>query len=146
MIRHVLVAIDPSNTAQRALEEAIELARGLRAELTVATVTPRLPAVAYRTGVDVGSLERDLEGESEELLRAAVASVPDDVTVRHVRRHGAPAEELLKLLDEVHPDVIVLGSRRRGRFASNVLGSVAASIHFNSTVPLLSIPPVEDDA
>lgn len=145
MIRHVLVAIDPSNTARRALEEAIGLAQGLRAELTIATVTPRLPAVAYRSGVDVAQLETDLEQESEALLRDAVASVPDDVAVRHVRRHGAPADELLKLLDEVHPDVIVLGSRRRGRFASNVLGSVAASIHFNSAVPLLSIPPVADD-
>ena len=146
MIRHVLVAIDPSQTAQRALREAIDLAEGLHAELTIATVVPRLPAVAYRTGVDVAALEGEIEQESEGLLREAVESVPEGISVRHVRRHGAPVEELLKVIEEVQPDVVVLGSRRRGRLASNVLGSVTASIHFHTDVPLLSIPPVEDEA
>ena len=146
MINKVLVSIDPSPTAARALETAADLARGLHAQLTVMTVVPGLPAVAYQVAVDTSELERDIEQESQKLLREAVDGLPDDLGVGHVLRHGHAAEEILKELDEGGHDLLVMGSRGRGRLASNVLGSVSAAVHFHSHVPVLTVPPEGDAA
>jgi len=65
MFRDILVAIDGSETAQRALEAAGELAQALHSRLTIIAVAPQVPPYAYRAGVDVGALEEEASKETE---------------------------------------------------------------------------------
>ena len=53
MFRDILVAIDGSETAQRALEAAGELAEALNSRLTIIAVAPQVPPYAY---VEIGDL------------------------------------------------------------------------------------------
>ena len=144
MIANVLVAIDPSPTARQALDTAVELAQGLNAKLTVMTVVPGLPGIAYQVAVDISELERDIEAESAKLLREAVDALPSELGVQHVLRHGHAAEEIVAQLEEGGHDLLVMGSRGRGRLASEVLGSVSAAVHFHAHVPVLTVPPAAD--
>lgn len=144
MFRNILVAIDGSATAQRALEHAIDLADALHARLTVVTVAPEIPAFAAAAAVDIRALEKASEDEADRRLRAAVELVPDSVSVTTILRHGSPAREILAVSKDENYDLIVMGSRGRGRLASNVLGSVAGDTHFGSPLPLLVIHPVTE--
>jgi nucleotide-binding universal stress UspA family protein len=141
VFRHLLVAIDGSPTAQRALEHAIDLAGALNALLTIVTVAPEVPPYALSAPIDVGALERAAEDEGARRLREALEHVPDSISVRTILRHGSAAKEILAVTREGDYDLLVMGSRGRRRLASNVLGSVAADVHFGTSLPMLVIHP-----
>jgi len=143
--RNILVAIDGSPTASRALDHAGELAQALHAKLTVMSVVPSVPGYAYAAGVDVQALEREAEREVDDRVRNAVASLPGDITVNSFLRHGDAGHEIVNVLDEGGYDLLVLGSRGRGRMASTLLGSVGGAVHFHTHVPMLVIHPVEGE-
>jgi nucleotide-binding universal stress UspA family protein len=143
VFRNILTAIDESPTAQRALQAAGELAIALNARLTVISVSPGVASGTYRTGVDAEQLERDLESEVEKLLREAVESLPAELPVTTVLKHGNAGERIVEQIESGQHDLLVMGSRGRGRVATNLFGSVAAHVFFNSRVPMLVIQPEE---
>lgn len=145
MFRNLLVAIDGSSVAQRALQHAIELAEALHARLTIVAVVPELPTFALAAGVDTTALRKAADDEVERRLREAVDRVPDSVSVTTVLRHGPAAKEILAVSREGQHDLLIMGSRGRGRLASNMLGSVAADVHFGTTLPLLVVHPDRGD-
>jgi nucleotide-binding universal stress UspA family protein len=143
VFRDILVAIDGSRAAARALEEAGEMAQAMNARLTLISVAPQIPGLAYRAGVNVGAMEREAETETDKILREAVASLPDDLPVTTVLKHGHAGEEIVKQIESGGHDLVVLGSRGRGRVASNLLGSVGADVHFHTRAAMLVVYPDE---
>jgi nucleotide-binding universal stress UspA family protein len=141
MFHDILVAIDGSPTAQRALEHAIDLADALHARLTILTVAPEIPGFARGAPVDVTALERAAEEEASERVRAAVDLVPEAVSVTSIVRRGAAAKEILAVSREGTYDLLVMGSRGRSRLATNMLGSVARDVHFGTSLPMLVVHP-----
>jgi nucleotide-binding universal stress UspA family protein len=144
MFRDILAAIDSSPTAQRALETAGKLAMALNARLTVISVAPRVSSGAYQSAVDVQGLEHEVEGETQKLLREAVESLPAGLPVTTVLKHGNAGERIVEQVESGGHDLLVMGSRGRGRVASNLLGSVAAHVHFHSRVAMLVIHPDDE--
>lgn len=144
VFRNILVAIDASPTAQRALNEAIDLAQALNAKLTVICVAPEVPAYAYRAGVDAQKLEKEAESDTEKLLRAAADSVPEDMQVTTVLRHGHAGKRIVEQIEEGDHDLLAMGSRGLGQVTSNLIGSTGAYVHFHSRVAMLVIHPDED--
>lgn len=139
---NILVAIDHSDTAAKALGQASDLAEALNARLTIVSVVPPVPAYAYRAGIDVVRLESEADKEIETLLSDARERVPESVSVETRLRHGAPPDEILAQAEEGRHDLLVLGSRGRGRLASTLLGSVAGSVHFHHlAIPMLVVHP-----
>jgi len=139
MFRDILVAFDGTPAARRALDAAAELAEAVNSRLTLISVAPEVPAFAYRAGVDAEALEREAVAETERLLREAVDSLPDDLPVTTVLKKGHAGERIVERIDGGGHDLLVMGSRGRGRVASNLFGSVAAYVHFHSRVPMLVI-------
>jgi nucleotide-binding universal stress UspA family protein len=137
MYRNILVAIDSSDIAARALSDAAELALALNAKLTIVSVVPDLPGFAYRAGIDVKALEAEAQAEIEALLRQAVDSLPEGLPATTVLRQGNPGVEIVGQIERGEHDLIVMGSRGRGRVTANLFGSVAAHVHFHSRVAML---------
>lgn len=144
VFQDILVALDGSPTAQRALEAAAELALALNARLTIIAVAPEVPPYAYRAEVDVAALEREAESETERLLRTAVESLPAGLPVTTVLKQGNAGERIVEQIEAGRHDLLVMGSRGRGRVASNLFGSVGAYVHYNSRVATLVIHPEDD--
>ena len=141
MFRNVLVAIDGTETSTRALEVAAELAESVNAKLTLIAVSPDVPGYAYRSGIDVQALEHEAEAETERILREAVDSLPEELPVTKVLRHGSAGERIVEQIEAGGHDLLAMGSRGRGRLTSNVFGSVGAYVHFHSHVAMLVIHP-----
>jgi nucleotide-binding universal stress UspA family protein len=143
--RSILVAIDASATAQRALAHATELAVVMRARLTVLSVVAPLPSFAYRAGIDTARLEAEAQREASDLVRAAADAAPQEISVTTRVRIGHAGDEIVAQAKEGEHDLVVLGSRGRGRLASTVLGSVGGDVHFHLHVPLLVVHPAPEE-
>jgi nucleotide-binding universal stress UspA family protein len=144
VFRNILVAVDSSSTAQRALLVAGELAEALNARLTLITVAPGVSPAAAQSGVDVRELERQVETETDRILRDAVDSLPEGLPVTKVLRRGNAGERIVEQLAAGGHDLLVMGTRARGRVASNLFGSTAAHVHYHASVAMLVIHPEED--
>jgi nucleotide-binding universal stress UspA family protein len=107
---------------------------------------PPPPTPSIGAPIDAERLKRDVEQEGDEILTSAVERVPDDVSVASRTRHGHPSGEILRQLEEEGHDLVVLGSRGRGRARANLLGSVAREVHYGTRVAMLVIHPDEGDA
>jgi len=61
--------------------------------------------------------------------------------VRAWARQGEAAEELLEMIEEVRPDLVVVGSRGRSALAEMLLGSVSHQLVVHSVRPVLVARP-----
>lgn len=143
MFLNILAATDGSPSAQRAVEHAVDLARAGNAKLTLITVAPPPSTYIPLAGVSQETMQAELDRWAADILDEAVRTLPDDVIVHTVQRSGHPGPEVAGELESGGYDLIVLGSRGRGRAQEGLLGSVNGYLHFHSRVPLLSVPEDE---
>jgi nucleotide-binding universal stress UspA family protein len=141
MFHSILVSIDGSPDSELALTQAIDLAEGEHAVLTLFSAVAGPPAMAYLGGgaTTAASLARDAEGAARELLRDAAERVSGDVSVRTVMSLKPVRQALLEEVASGHYDLIVMGSRGRGAVRAALLGSVSHYVLNHSRVPVLVV-------
>jgi nucleotide-binding universal stress UspA family protein len=141
MFRNILVSIDGSPHSDRALGEAVDIASGSNARLTIITAIPSTRSWVY-TPANAAALEalgEDLERESHEILRAAVDRVPDSIPVTKIITHDPIRKALMRqVLDGCH-DLLVMGSRGRGAVSASLLGSVSHFVLNHCRIPVLIV-------
>lgn len=119
--RSVLVAVDGSRHAALALSRAIGFAQHDRSRLTVMTVVPNVresAAAAWNVPVDPNALQEQADREGQRVLRAAIDTVPDDLPVCSLLRHGHAGPEILAEIERSNHDVVILGARGLGRIGA----------------------------
>jgi nucleotide-binding universal stress UspA family protein len=144
MFHNILVAVDGSPHAERALTEAIDLADSTRARLTVFTAVVPPPAIAFvgAMGATVVAIAQNAEAEAEGILRRARDRVPDHVSVATVLSRDPVERALMDRIHAGHHDLAVMGSRGRGAIRSTLLGSVSHHVLHHSKLPVLIIHAV----
>jgi nucleotide-binding universal stress UspA family protein len=141
MFCNILVCVDGSPPAERALTEAIDIASASRARLTILTAVDRPPAWAC-TPTTAAALERlapELERESDAILRAAVDRVPQSMPVTKILTHEPIRDALKHRISAGNHDLVVMGSRGRGTVSASLLGSVSHYALHHSHVPVLIV-------
>jgi nucleotide-binding universal stress UspA family protein len=137
-VERILVADDGSDAALRAVETAAELAARTEAELFALAVVN--PAEFWPGDVEALARSEALEegGTIDRLVDAAAEYLDCCRTIaarqRVVRFHGEkragsdPAAEILDFAGDHGIDLIVVGSRGRGRLSGLLLGSVSQNL------------------
>ena len=147
MFTHILVALDGSAAAAQALELADRIAGNAR--LSALTVVPDYTTADFARAVflnrpDVHDLHAALIGQGQQLLDVSLAG--RSTTARPVHKLVAvsdePASEIVEAARREGCDLIVMGSRGRGRIASALVGSQAQRVLATAKVPVLVVPPV----
>ena len=150
MFVKILAGIDGSEVADAAIDQAIELARGLQARLLIVS--------AYEPVADLRSRERLLElpadqqwainprDEALALLdraaeRARRAGVGADEVETHPRE-GDAADAILDVAEEQRCDLIVVGHRGMTGAKRFLLGSVPNKISHHAPCSVLIIRTV----
>jgi|SRR5579859_4384580 nucleotide-binding universal stress UspA family protein len=140
----ILVAVDGSETALKAVDFASKLAAQTDAELTLLTVVDEAH-VGDRALRDFARAEHlaaawgDLsETRASEILIAGHerAAAYEGVRVRKDWRSGNPAAEIARYARETHADLVVVGNTGHSRFAGALLGSVAFKLLTTAPCPL----------
>jgi nucleotide-binding universal stress UspA family protein len=138
-MRHVLLATDLSTASARATEEAMAIARGSGARLTVLTVVDprvlRLPGGRFIRRVD--QEQSRVEIEVRELVARARAT---GIRATFLVWHGDPSEVILEAAEAEDADLVVLGSHGRGRLGRIVLGSTSTRVSAESPRRVLVVP------
>jgi nucleotide-binding universal stress UspA family protein len=147
MFRNILVCVDGSAHAERALSEAIDLATAERSRLTILTAIPRPPYWACNpvTAAAVEPLANDLADEAKATLKAAVDRVPECIPVTKNLTREPIREALIARIRSGEHDLVVMGSRGRGALTASILGSVSHYALNRSEVPVL-IVHADDEA
>ncbi len=139
----IVVGIDGSDNASRALDWAMNEAAVRDAKLTVIAV--HSAAASYGTGNPMtltGEEERveETRKSAQQAVDAAAAELgdqqPKSVTV--VAVHGFPAQTLIEASHGA--DLLVVGSRGAGGFATLFLGSVSSQLVHHAVCPVVVIP------
>jgi nucleotide-binding universal stress UspA family protein len=148
VFHNILVSVDGSPHAERALSEAIDIAVSSGARLTILTAIPKSPTwmCASLAVPAPPPLDRELEREAQEILRAAEHRVPDSVPVTTILTRRPIRDALQARIKEGHHDLLVVGSRGRGALASSLLGSVSHHALNHSPIPVLVMHADDDDA
>ena len=138
----IVVGTDGSETAERAVAAAAELAAADRARLVVVTAyTPGsdgrdVPADAVPMDIRYVLTDRvQAEELAEGGRRAAREAGVGKVTVQALP--GDPGEVLLEAAKDFDADLIVVGSRGLTSHAHFILGSVAASVAHHAPCDVL---------
>jgi nucleotide-binding universal stress UspA family protein len=139
MFHNILISYDGSPHADRALEEAIDLAQLSHSRLTILTAITRCPAWAY-SGPSVAAaatLSTELEHEAATIQSRAIERVPSDLPVTKILTHEPIIKALMKQIKEGRHDLVVMGSRGFGPVRGTLLGSVSQHVLSHSDVPVL---------
>ena len=141
MFRNILVSVDGSPHSHRALQEAIDIARAGRGRLTILTAVNQPPAwAASSIATGAAALSAlDLEREAVDVMRAAVARVPDDVPVTTLISRRPIRTALMKAAACGDYDLLVMGSRGRRALTASLLGSVSHHALNHSPIPVLIV-------
>ena len=146
-MKKILIATDGSEPSREAVQFGLELAEEHAAEVTFVHVVPVLDR-SFADGIGVpAAMPHQIDELDRKPLEDALALAAErDVDARAELLAGIPADEIVAFADTLDADLIVLGSRGRGRAQEGLLGSVNGYIHFHAKVPLLTVPPRDGDA
>jgi nucleotide-binding universal stress UspA family protein len=141
MFHNILVGIDGTPASERALDQAIDLARGSHARLTILTAVGRMPAMAAASAdaAAVVQLRNDLERAACKLLDDAVARIPDEIPVTKIVSHESVRSAILTRVRSGCHDLVVIGSRGRTGLRATVLGSTSRDLVPRCEVPVLVV-------
>ena len=146
MFKNILVPTDGSAAAGVALRHAADLARAGDAKLTVMTVAldrSAYIAAGYGLAIDFPELEREITRHGQELVDAAVATIPE-IPVTKLVVIGQPGPAVVDQVAKGGHDLVVMGSRGRGALKSLLLGSVSLHVVQTSPAPVLVVPAPQD--
>jgi nucleotide-binding universal stress UspA family protein len=126
-----------------ALHLAVEAATTLQTSLTVVTVVPRpwmTPSPA-RIDAEYAQYAEQLAATSAKEAQQVIGALSDGLTVSyHKVAHRSVSGGLLEAIEELTPEVLVLGSAADGKLGQVVVGSTADRLLHSSPVPLAISP------
>ena len=135
----LVCAITEGDESANALELGAELSARLGLRLVVAYAIDGIAAFGSREGMESVSLKGDRQGAERRLARLVedhgVAGAERRVAV------GEPAALLGQIAAEEAADLIVVGSRARGRLWGRLDCRLARQLEAETPVPVLIAPP-----
>ena len=146
MIRKIMVAVDFSDFSLMSLRYSAALAKDAGASLLLANVInqrdleiTKKVAKQYSSFSAEKHLEETLEDRKKRFKELLARIDVEGVTVDAVVQTGVPYEELLKLIDEKGPDLLVMATKGRSNLMDTLVGSCARRMFRHSKIPVLSI-------
>lgn len=138
----VLIALDYDPTAQKIAEIGFSLAKAMGAEIILLHVLVDL-FYYFVPYLDMGSLQLEstdkLKNISKQFLDKTKQHLGDE-TIQTIVKEGDFAGTIISTANEMHVDIIVMGSHSRKWLENIVMGSVTEKVLHQAQIPLLIIP------
>ena len=143
MLSRILVAVDGSPFAERALKYAVDLTKKYSAKLIILHVVLRRFYAVTQSEAGVLATTvfvKEMEAEGREVINKADEYVKGEgVDYECKLLQGVPAEEILKTAQSEKVDLIVMGSRGLTEVRAFLLGSVSDKVSHHAKCPTLIV-------
>lgn len=128
-LKSILCPIDFSRCSRRGLSNAILLARHFDAELTILNVFASFSTLYAELGDRLAEFEEVSWEEHESNYDAFLRNFDLlGVQYRRVIRQGKPTDEILRMVEKVDADLLIMGTHGTGGLREILLGSVTAKV------------------
>ena len=135
MFKNILIPVDGSRYAERAILIVADLSEKYGSKVTVIHVAVKKVYPLAETAVVI-----DTEKEGREILRKSEEQAKAlHMSANYMLVVGNPADEILKKAIEIKADLIVMGSRGLSDIRAFFLGSVSKKISQNAECPVLIV-------
>lgn len=138
---NILVGLDGSELADKALKQAIEVAKRNHAKLFIAQIIP--DEVSVSTSITYPSSSLEAERKSTKLYLEEKAKEAKDQGVADVQtifKVGSPRRELaITIPQKADIDLTIVGVSGKGAIERLLIGSVAQFISIHSTTNVLLV-------
>ncbi|MDE2617075.1 MAG: universal stress protein [Burkholderiales bacterium] len=143
MFKHILVPVDSSETAQKAVETAAGLARAFGSAVSVIYVIDPYPFTGLGSDFAYGQAEYLSAASAEaqeatEAARAVLSKAGVTVSTQVVEAHTI-WRGILETAKTLGADLIVMGSHGRRGVEKVVLGSVAQRVLSHAQLPVFVV-------
>ncbi len=136
-VQKIMIGYDGSESSERALELAIDLAKQCDAEIHLVFVVNEptgmmnpIPDEVYQSLVNIG--ERTLLNAIQQVKKQFLKYITHLET-------GNSGEKLLELADEIKPDLIIIGAIKHSS-SEKLLGTVSSHFLKSRKHPILLVP------
>ncbi|HRN89318.1 universal stress protein [Hyphomicrobium sp.] len=142
MYKHILIATDGSELAQKAVAQGLAIAKALGTKVTAINVSEPWVAVApgeVAMAFPIKDYEESVVANANRILSAVetdAKSLGVDCSTLHVKDQF-PAEGIIETADKLGCDLIVMSSHGRRGLMRFLLGSQANKVLTHSTTPVL---------
>lgn len=147
---YIVVGVDGSETAQKALETAVQQAETAAAEVRAVSVVVLPPLSGYEAGpIEVQAMTDAAERIATTAIEKVAATYPEElpVDISYQVKLGHPGTELMRAAQQDEGAImIVAGSRGLGGMKSFLLGSTTTFLAHHLTCPLLIVPSDESQS
>ncbi len=139
--RRILVPTDFSDTADRALQVARQLATALAAEIHVVHVRILLedPHLVEDHQRELERLLTRSDQKTREILNRHVSGEPSVVVHPHLVRGLSAPESIVEAAGDLGCDLIVIGTHGRRGLKHLLLGSVTEAVVRSASIPVLTV-------
>ncbi len=133
MYRTIVVAVDGSESSNKALDAATTLAAQCRAAMHLVFVRHHGAVVFAPYELAAFPVEEELGRQAEVILAEQVSKVQEAqcISAENLHSHlvtGDPGRSVVEVANEVQADLIILGSKGHSDIAGLLLGSVSHKI------------------
>jgi nucleotide-binding universal stress UspA family protein len=147
MHKRIFVAIDNSSTAQKALEEAISLAKASAGSLCIATALDVGPLVQHGMGlgsyIDIDKVKHEMRESASALLDQALARAVAAGCAAEQKLIDSSDRRIAEMISDAanqwQADLLVVGTHGRRGFERMLVGSVAENLVRLATTSLLLV-------
>jgi nucleotide-binding universal stress UspA family protein len=138
MFRKLLVGLDGSENARKALTVAVGLAGSCEADVTIVSVEelPRYPATVGEVDEVKEALDEQFQGTMREALRLAAEA---EVSLAPEIRVGHPAKQILEAARELEVDLIVPGAGGHNLIRDFLLGTTTDRLSHHAACSVLVV-------
>lgn len=144
---NILVPVDGSDNALRALEFAASLAQAAELQILLLYVAPMGPvemmqamgypaAVRHQAEQKAADYEQIRQELSEHVFAAARARLPDGLMVRQMMCSGDPTQVILEQAQKLGNAIIVMGNRGLSNVRELVIGGVSNKVLHHAACPV----------
>lgn len=137
----ILVPVDGSPHADKAVRFAVTLTTGKEAEIILVNVQPSYNTPNVKRFIDPDEVKAFQEESAKEVFDHSLETLKNlSIAVRTVTRLGDPGREICVEAKESGADLIVMGYRGLGAVQRAILGSVATHVLHETPCPLTIVP------
>ena len=144
-LRKVLVPTDFSESSEKAVNYAAELASKFGSELHVLHAFDTTPILYGEGGGMPNNTAAEVAAAASRMIENIEVKCTSPIEVKRTVREGHDFVEIIRFAKENEIDLIVMGTHGRGAVAHLLLGSVAEKVVRKAPCPVLVVRDKEHD-